>query len=96
MVVNAGVVNDASVAPETGIEVAPVDPTYHWYEIEPTLLPTTLSVALVPLVTVWLRGWETIVSEIDRPGLAESLVGVGPVGDVGDDEHADARASSPW
>ena len=47
--------------------------------------------ALVPDDTVRLSGWETTLRESDWTGLAWSLLALGPVGEVGDEEQADAK-----
>ena len=55
-----GVLNDAEVAPETGVVVTPEAPLYHW-KVGEVPDAVTVSVAVPPLLMVVDTGWLVIV-----------------------------------
>lgn len=54
-----GVLNDAEVAPETGVVVTPEAPLYHW-NVGDVPEAATVSVAVPPLLMVEEAGWEVM------------------------------------
>ena len=63
----AGVVNDAAVAPATGLVVSPAVPVYHWKVSGPVPVAATLSVAVDPDVMVLSCGCVVIDGAVLPP-----------------------------
>lgn len=65
--VSAGVVNEAEVAPETGLPVDPAVPVYHWNVGDGVPDAARVRVVVPPLLMVTEAGWVSMTGGLDAP-----------------------------
>ena len=64
LLVRVGVVKDEEVAPETGLEVTPEAPTYHWKVGAGLPDAATVIVVVPPLLMVVETGWVVMAGAV--------------------------------